>query len=98
MNEYMICITLPDTFTEEFISLIPEQRTYINNLMHKGIVTGYSLALDRSRLWVTMLRQSEVEVEQTLITFPLYKFFRYEIYELAFCNEPILSLPLVSMN
>lgn len=97
MNQYLIDISLPDEITEEFIALIPRQRAHIDVLMVKGIVTSYSLAIDRSKLWVTLMGNSEHDALETLKTFPLYKFFRTAIYPLAFHNMT-LSLTKVSLN
>ena len=59
MNTYMISISLPTELTEEFILLIPKQRKRIDELMDEGKVLHYSLALDRSQVWVTLIAGSE---------------------------------------
>ena len=97
MNQYLFDITLPDHLTEEFVSLIPLQRAHIDSLMVKGLVTSYGLAFDRSKLWVTLLAESEHAAHQTLSTFPLYRFFRATLYPMAFHNMS-LSLTKVSLN
>ncbi len=97
MNQYLFDITLPDHLTEEFISLIPIQRAHIDSLMVKGLVTSYGLAFDRSRLWVTLLAESEEAAHHLLNTFPLHKFFQATLYPMAFHNMS-LSLAKVSLN
>lgn len=86
MNSYMIEVTLPEVLSEEFVRLIPRQRAHIDDLMIKGIVTSYSLASDRSRLWVTMQATSERQVMDRLERFPLYSFFGVQVSLLAFQN------------
>jgi hypothetical protein len=98
MNEYMIIIRFATSFSEEFITLIPEQRTQINRLMEKGIITSYSLSAARSTLWVTLLASSLEAVEKTLRMMPLFKFMRYEVVELMFHNSPIHTQMHLSMN
>ena len=97
MNQYLFEIALPEDITEEFIALIPHQRAHIDTLMVKGIVTSYSLAIDRSRLWVTLLAHSEEDAAKTLETFPMHKFFDARMFPLAFHNMTF-SLAKVSLN
>lgn len=97
MNQYLFDVSLPEEITEEFVALIPRQRAHIDMLMVKGVVTSYSLAFDRSKLWVTLLAASEHEAMETLRTFPMYRFFRAQIYPLAFHNMTF-SLTRVSRN
>ena len=98
MNHYMVNVILPKELNEEFISLIPRQRAQVNELMDEGIVTSYSLARDRSRLWVTIAAESEEEVIKIMNDFPLIKFFTLEIRELMFHNHMRLTMPQMSLN
>ena len=43
---------LPEAFGEEFISLIPSHRAFINHLFDEKVVEAY--AISSSRGWVTM--------------------------------------------
>ena len=97
MNQYLLDITLPQQITEEFVAMIPHQRAHIDSLMIKGMVTSYSLAIDRSKLWVTLLGRSEEEVIETFRSFPMSKFFEAKVYPLAFHNMTF-SLAKVSLN
>ena len=94
----MVDITLPTHFDEEFVSLIPSQRAHVNNLMERGTVMGYSLALDRSRLWVTLIARTEQEAMDIVSTFPIFKYFQVRVYPLAFHNMATMSLTKVSLN
>lgn len=98
MNTYMINIELPDELTNEFIMLIPKQRTHINELMDKGTILQYSLSNDRSHLWVIILAKSERKAMDILSTFPLINFMLPEIHELAFHNSISNELPKLIMN
>jgi len=97
MNQYLFDITLPEHLTEEFVSLIPLQRAHVDSLMVKGVVTSYGLAFDRSRVWVTLLAESEEGAHETLRGFPLYRFFGVKLYPMAF-HAMSLSLAKVSLN
>ena len=96
-NQYLFDITLPGELTEDFVSLIPFQRTHIDSLMVKGVVTSYGLAADRSKVWVTMRAESEERAHEIVRSFPLYKFFTVRLYPLAFHNMT-LSLTNIFMN
>jgi muconolactone delta-isomerase len=94
----MINIKLPDELTNEFILLIPQQRAHINELMDRGKVLQYSLANDRSHLWVIILAESEIKAMDVLATFPLINYMLPEIHELAFHNSVSNELPKLIMN
>lgn len=95
--EFMIDITLPE-LSKEFTELIPSQVALINKLMKKGKLTSYTLAQDRSKLWVTLNAASEDEAVETLKSFPVYSYLEYKIYKLAFNNYISFTLPKVSLN
>ncbi|MBL0328914.1 MAG: hypothetical protein IPP64_05720 [Bacteroidetes bacterium] len=94
----MISISLPTELTEEFILLIPKQRKRIDELMDEGKVLHYSLALDRSQVWVTLIAGSEKKAMDLLATFPLIHYMKPEIFELAFHNSVSNELPKLIMN
>ena len=98
MNEYMLDIDLPEYFDSDFIALIPEQRAHINSLMKKGVIRSYSLAMDRTKLWVIMHVTSEQEVQEVFEEFPLYDYMDGDIRPLMFHQSVINSLPKLSPN
>lgn len=98
MRNYMIEVNLPELIDNVFISLIPSQRDKINELMQIGIILTYSLSGDRSKLWISMLGESESTIDKTLKTFPMYRYFDYKIIELAFHNNVAYRLPELSLN
>jgi hypothetical protein len=59
MNHYFVIIDLLDVETEGFLALIPRQRKYVDALMGEGKIVHYALAADRSKLWTTILAESE---------------------------------------
>lgn len=98
MDHYLIDIDLPEEPDDEYISLIPEQRAQINQLMQDGIVTSYSLSMDRSKLWATVVAENEKAVGRILTTFPLIIYMVYSIHKLAFHNTAQYSMPPISLN
>jgi len=98
MNQYMIIIKLPTELTEDFVRLIPKQRKHIDKLMDEGKILQYSLAMDRSLVWVTMNASSEEQVMDRLSKFPMIGFMNPKICELAFYNSVSNELPKLIMN
>lgn len=98
MNPYMVIIKLPNELTEDFVLLIPKQRAHIDKLMDEGKILQYSLAADRSYLWVTVIAESERMVMDILATFPLISYMNPIVTELAFHNSVSNELPKLIMN
>ena len=98
VSEYMVSCDLPEIISEELMSLIPEQRQLVNKLFQTGVLTGYTLSLDRSKLWITMLGDDEDKVMDVLAKMPVMPFLRVEIYPLAFHNAARVVLPALSLN
>ena len=88
----MIEFDLPQVFTEEFMALIPKQRYVLNELMSRGEIQSYSLALDRSKLWMVVVGENEFEVIELIDQLPLSIFMTPDISELMFHNTASLSL------
>jgi len=89
---FMIEFDLPQVFTEEFMALIPKQRYVLNELMSRGEVQSYSLALDRSKLWMVAVGENEFEVMELIDQLPLSIYMTPDISELMFHNTASLSL------
>ena len=98
MNTYMIDIKLPAEMTEEFLALIPKQRTCVDKLMDDGKILQYSLSYNRTQLWVIMVASSKKNAKEILSTFPLIHLMQPTIIELAFHNSISNDLPKLIMN
>jgi hypothetical protein len=98
MENYMVEIDLPKVMSEEFKSLIPFQRLFINGMMKKGIIVNYSLSLDRGKLWVVMAANSIHEVKNHVGTFPIYCYISYKVYELLFHEGSFNAVPHLWLN
>jgi len=98
MNQYLVTIDLPAVQTDELVALIPQQRRRVDELMAEGTILAYSLAADRSRLWVTVRAESRGKVAELIASFPLVRFMVVVIQDLAFHRQPHpMSMPL-SLN
>ena len=98
MNQFMVEVKLPDALTQEFIALIPSQREYIDDMFNRGVISGYTLAMDRTKLWVTFVAKNAKEVRQVMDSFPIVDYIDYNIHELAFNNSASAIIPEISLN
>lgn len=98
MSEFLVTITFSQQMSKEFLLLIPAHRVRVNELMQNGVITSYSLAADRSMLWITLLAESATSADLALTNLPLHPFMRYTIHELMFHNTPMFATPRFSMN
>ena len=99
MQQYMVTMKCPSVFTEEFISLIPQQRAKVVEYMARGVLTSYSLANDRSVLWATFVGNSEEDVRDVLRHFPLTNSMEsIDVKPLLFHNVMNFAMPQFSLN
>ena len=83
---------------DEFMSLIPAHREYINSLIEKGIVDQYVVSMETQRVWITFTAEKKEQVEQHLSGSPIYKYWTYEIDELFLFDGQHYRLPAVQLN
>lgn len=83
---------------EEFMTLVPAHRTYINFLLNKGIVETYSVSMETQQSWIVINAYSKTEVEELLKKSPLSKYWSYEIVELFVYDSQSTRLPAVQLN
>jgi len=60
--QFMVDFSMPEVLTEEFMNMIPYQRSVINRLFTEGKLTNYALSLENSKLWAVFKANSEMEV------------------------------------
>ena len=83
---------------EDFMSLVPPHRTYINYLLNKGIIDSYAVSMEVQKSWITINANSKKEVEDYLNKSPLSKYWNYEIVELFVYDSQSTRLPAVQLN
>ena len=98
MNQFMVEVNLPEALTQEFILLIPSQREYMDDMFNRGVISNYTLSMDRSKLWVTMIVQTVKDVRQIMDEFPIVDYIEYTVHQLAFSNSASAIIPEISLN
>ena len=96
MKKYQAIISFE--MDEEFMSLVPPHRTYINYLLNKGIIDTYSVSMEVQNSWITLNANTKKEVEDILDKSPLSKYWNYEIVELFVYDSQSTRLPAVQLN
>jgi len=83
---------------EDFMSLVPPHRTYINYLLNKGIIDSYAVSMEVQKSWITINANTKKAVEDYLDKSPLSKYWNYEIVELFVYDSQSTRLPAVQLN
>lgn len=96
MKKYQAIISFD--MDEEFMTLVPPHRTYINYLLNKGIIETYSVSMESQQSWITVNAYSKTEVEDVLQKSPLSKYWSFEIVELFVYDSQSNRLPAVQLN
>lgn len=98
LYEYLVDIDLPVPFSDEFMSLVPAQRSQVNRLMSEGTITSYALSIESGKLWVSMIAESEENIKELLNTFPIFDHIFFTINKLTFQNSINFRIPQFSLN
>ena len=96
MKKYQAIISFE--MDEEFMTLVPPHRTYINFLLNKVVIDSYAVSMETQNSWITLNAQSKKEVKEILEKSPLAKFWTFEIVELFVYDSQSTRLPAVQLN
>ncbi len=95
---FLVNLKLPEVFSKELYDLIPEQRAIINKLLENKTVLSYALDMDRKNVWIYIEAVSEQEIMDVLSTFPIIKYVKTNIHELAFYDSAPVGMPELILN
>ena len=95
-NKYQV--TIHFEMDDEFMSLVPPHRVYINSLIEKGVIDYYSVSMETQRCWIVMNAFSKKEVNKYLKESPLKKYWTVEVDELFVYDAQNYRLPAVQLN
>ena len=98
MAEFMVDVNLHGAHSDEFLKLIPSQRSVVNDMMFEGKIISYGVSMDRSKLWITMVGKNEEEILDQLSKFPLIDFMDCEVSPLLFHNSAQQIFSHISLN
>ncbi|OGX89726.1 hypothetical protein [Hymenobacter coccineus] len=99
MPTFVVTISLPDTYEDEFLALIPRHRSVINRLLSEKVIEAYAISADRRRGWVTINGDDTGAVRGIVEKFPLYRYFLgIEIDELFIFDSVATRFPIIGLN
>lgn len=96
LKKFIVTITF--FMDDQFMTLVPPHRTYINYLINKGIIDSYAVSMESYRSWIMMTAETKDEVKEYLKKSPLHKYWTYEIDELFVYDGQTYRLPALQMN
>jgi len=96
LNKYQV--TIHFNMDDDFMSVVPVHREYINDLITKGIIDYYSVSMETLRCWITINALDKKEVTEYLEQSPLFKYWSIEIDELFVYDGQTYRLPAVQLN
>ena len=85
-HQFMFELGLPLAKTEEFLSLIPEHRAYVNECLVEGKILNYSLTSDMMKVYCVVESFTEQEAYEVIADMPLAAFLKIEVLPLMFHN------------
>lgn len=83
---------------DEFMSLIPKHREYINTLIESNVIDQYVVTMESQKIWITFSSKNKREVKKYLTGSPLFKYWKFEIEELVVVDGQLHRLPAVQLN
>lgn len=91
-------VTIQFFMDEDFMSLIPEHRTYINNLIVNNIIESYAVSMQSQRCWIILNATDKKNVEKLLRKSPLFRYWTFETEELFVYDGQNYRLPKMELN
>lgn len=98
MKKYMVQIYLPDYLGDDFYTLIPKHREFINLLIEKGNIVNYYINAEKTKGWIEMNGKSADEVKGFVNRFPIKQFIRFDIQEIMIFDGEAYRLPKLVLN
>src|SRR3954462_6994470 len=91
-------VTIQFRMDDEFTTLIPPHRTYIDELINKEVIEHYAVSMESQQVWITLKAENKKAIEKLLADSPLFKYFSYKIDELYVLDGQNYRLPNLQFN
>jgi muconolactone delta-isomerase len=91
-------VTIHFDMDDEFMTLVPPHRVYINQLINKEIIDYYSVSMESRRSWIIINAERKIDVQRILSQSPLFKYWTIEIDELFVFDGLTYRLPALRLN
>ncbi len=99
MPIFAVSLRLPDSFSGDFLNLIPQHRAFINGLLAEHIIASYAIGADRGRGWVFINAEDEETARSIVAQFLLYPYLQVASVDKLFIFDTAASqFPQISLN
>jgi len=98
VSQFMVNFVIPTEIPQDFLELLPYQEMVVDRYLEEGKLINYALSMDRRQLWAIFNANSEMEVLEMIIDFPLTEFMKVEISPLTQFQTTDFPFLKFSMN
>ena len=95
---FMVNGTVSKPMSEQLHELLPFQEAVVEQYLTEGKLINYALSVEEGKSWAVFNANSEVEVMEMLIDFPLTEFMKVEISLLTVYQALQQPVPDFSLN
>lgn len=96
---FMVEFEVPADLTAGFMRKIPAHRKMVHQFLAADKIVNYTLAMDKSKLWMVVKAETVSDVEEIISELPLSPYMTPIIHPLMFHNSSFdLRLPALSLN
>lgn len=88
VHRFMVNFTMPPELPDHFLELLPYQEVMVDRYLLEGKLVNYALSLEEGKLWAVFNANSELEVLEMIVDFPLTAFMQVEISLLTRYQAP----------
>ena len=67
-------VTIQFRMDDDFMSLVPPHRTYINHLINQEIIEHYAVSMESQQVWITLKAENKAAIEKLISDSPLFKY------------------------
>ena len=97
LHQFMVDFTLPEILPNDFFDIIPNQTAAVQKYLSLGKLVNYAFSIENAKIWAIFKADSEMEVMEMLIDFPLTPFTQVQISLLDGFHVPSVA-PAFSLN
>ncbi len=95
----MVEFDIPSNLTAGFMRKIPAHRKMVHQFLAEDKIVNYTLAMDKSKIWMVVKAETEFDAETIIAELPLSMYMIPIIHPLMFHNSSFdLRLPALSLN
>lgn len=95
---FMFEFRMRQPLAELFVSLIPEQREVVNELMHQGRIHNYVMDTEQTKIWATVEAVSEAHALKIVELLPMTEYMRLSMYPVKQTRLLERGTPKFSVN